>query len=74
MAGRVLLAGSGSAVQDDTVIGNVGMGGQGILPVPIAYNGWVQQWVANCTTSDCNAWKGPGGTWDRSCGDICETA
>ncbi len=42
VAGRVLLAGSGSAVQDDTVIGNVGMGGQGILPVPIAYNGWVQ--------------------------------
>jgi YVTN family beta-propeller protein len=56
--GRVLLAGSASAVQDDTVIGNKGMGGQGVLAVPVAYNGWVQQWVQNCNTKDCKIWKG----------------
>ena len=58
IVGRVLLAGTASAVQDDTVIGNKGMGGQGILPVPVVYNGWVQQWVANCATADCTTWKG----------------
>ena len=57
IAGRVLLAGP-AAVHDDTVIGNAGMGGQGVLPVPVTYNGWVQQWVANCATADCITWKG----------------
>ncbi|MEO8340212.1 MAG: copper oxidase [Nitrospirota bacterium] len=57
IVGRVLLAGS-AAVQDDRVIGNRGMGGQGVLPVPVVYNGWVQQWVQNCATADCNTWKG----------------
>lgn len=58
VVGRVLLAGQASAVQDDTVIGNRGMGGQGVLPVPVVYNGWVQQWVAHCATPDCTSWKG----------------
>lgn len=40
--GRVKLTGSVS-LQDDTVIGNPGMGGQGILPVPVVYHGWVQK-------------------------------
>ncbi|MDH5668807.1 MAG: hypothetical protein OEY86_12415 [Nitrospira sp.] len=60
IVGRVLLAGSPAgkkAVQDDTVIGNPGMGGQGTLAVPNVYNGWVQQWVQNCKTKDCNSWK-----------------
>ncbi len=57
IVGRVLLAGSASAVQDDTVIGNKGMGGQGVLAVPVVYNGWVQQWVENCKGKDCTAWK-----------------
>jgi len=55
IVGRVLLAGTGT---DDTVIGNAGMGGQGVLAVPNVYNGWVQQWVAHCMTADCNTWKG----------------
>ena len=42
IVGRVLLAGPASVKQDDTVKGNKGMGGQGILPVPVIYNGWVQ--------------------------------
>ena len=54
LVGRVLLAGTGT---DDTVIGNPGMGGQGVLAVPNVYNGWVQQWVKNCKSKDCNSWK-----------------
>lgn len=57
IVGRVLVAGTASAVQDDTVIGNPGMGGQGVLAVPIVYNGWVQEWVQNCKGKDCNSWK-----------------
>ena len=44
--------------KDGTVIGNDGMGGQGIMPIPNVYNGWVQQWVNSCTTRDCKTWKG----------------
>jgi YVTN family beta-propeller protein len=62
IVGRVLLVGTGT---DDTVIGNAGMGGQGVLAVPNVYNGWVQQWVANCETPDCTTWKGPGGLTDE---------
>ena len=59
VAGRVLLAGPALAVQDyDRVLGNAGMGGQGVLPVPVVYNGWMQQWVNNCHNKDCNTWKG----------------
>lgn len=54
IVGRVLLTGTGT---DDTVIGNPGMGGQGVLAVPNVYNGWVQQWDQHCTTDDCAAWK-----------------
>ncbi len=28
---------------DDVILGNRGMGGQGVLPVPVIYNGWVQE-------------------------------
>ncbi|MFO0699306.1 MAG: hypothetical protein U0236_08765 [Nitrospira sp.] len=58
IVGRVLVAGTALTVQDDTVIGNAGMGGQGVLAVPNVYNGWVQQWVAHCETPDCTTWKG----------------
>jgi DNA-binding beta-propeller fold protein YncE len=39
LAGSILLAGVGT---DGTVVANSGMGGQGILPIPVVYNGWVQ--------------------------------
>jgi hypothetical protein len=42
IAGRVLLTASPSTAADDRITGNPGMGGQGILPIPVVYNGWVQ--------------------------------
>jgi DNA-binding beta-propeller fold protein YncE len=42
VVGRVLLVGSAATATDDTVVGNRGQGGQGILAVPVPYNGWVQ--------------------------------
>jgi hypothetical protein len=47
IAGRVILVGgSDTTISDDRVDrdfkGLAGMGGQGVLPVPNVYNGWVQ--------------------------------
>jgi DNA-binding beta-propeller fold protein YncE len=44
IAGRVVLvAGTGMTVNDtDGVTAYAGMGGQGVLPIPLVYNGWVQ--------------------------------
>jgi DNA-binding beta-propeller fold protein YncE/plastocyanin len=42
IVGRVLLTTSTKTKTDDTISGNAGMGGQGVLPVPNVYNGWVQ--------------------------------
>jgi DNA-binding beta-propeller fold protein YncE len=44
IAGRVILVAATDDVQsDDEVSAFAGMGGQGVLPVPNAYNGWVQK-------------------------------
>jgi len=42
VAGRVLLDAAKGTKSDDVVTANSGMGGQGVLPVPVVYNGWVQ--------------------------------
>jgi hypothetical protein len=42
-----LLVEDTNTVKDDTITGNSGMGGQGVLPVPNVYNGWVQAMPAN---------------------------
>ncbi|MXS83856.1 copper oxidase [Nitrosomonas oligotropha] len=42
IAGKVGLFAASSTAKDDTITANPGMGGQGILPVPLVYNGWVQ--------------------------------
>jgi DNA-binding beta-propeller fold protein YncE len=45
IVGRILLA-LGPAVDvptDDDVTAYAGMGGQGVLPIPLVYNGWVQK-------------------------------
>jgi DNA-binding beta-propeller fold protein YncE len=43
IVGRVLLTGDAATAIDDTVVGYPGMGGQGVLAIPVPYNGWVQQ-------------------------------
>ena len=44
-AGRVLLVADSGTDTDDAIVDDdyIGMGGQGILPVPVVYNGWVQE-------------------------------
>jgi DNA-binding beta-propeller fold protein YncE len=42
VVGRVLLTATKDTKTDDVVTGNAGMGGQGVLPIPLVYNGWVQ--------------------------------
>ncbi len=42
IAGRVALVASSSTAKDASITGNKGMGGQGVLAIPVVYNGWVQ--------------------------------
>lgn len=42
VAGAVVLA-NDNVPNDDKIAGNKGQGGQGIMPVPNVYNGWVQK-------------------------------
>jgi hypothetical protein len=42
IVGKILLTSVGTTATDDTIVGNRGMGGQGILTIPVVYNGWVQ--------------------------------
>jgi DNA-binding beta-propeller fold protein YncE len=49
IVGRILITGDGSTVVDRTVSGNPGMGGQGVLPIPLVYNGWAQKLPAIAT-------------------------
>ena len=58
IAGRILLTSVGTTAADDTITGNRGMGGQGILTIPVVYNGWVQNlpeaWKILLTTAQQN--------------------
>lgn len=58
IVGRVLLVSVAGTAADANIIGNAGMGGQGLLPIPVVYNGWVQKlpqfWKAQLTPSQRN--------------------
>jgi DNA-binding beta-propeller fold protein YncE len=43
IAGRILVSARPSTLTDDRIVGNIGMGGQGVLAIPVVYNGWVQR-------------------------------
>ncbi|MCI0427434.1 MAG: hypothetical protein L0Z46_05420 [Nitrospiraceae bacterium] len=43
IAGRVVLVADVDTAKDDTPTLYQGMGGQGVLPIPLVYNGWVQK-------------------------------
>jgi hypothetical protein len=42
LVGQLLLAQQPGTVMDGSVTNYAGFGGQGVLPVPLVYNGWVQ--------------------------------
>ncbi len=54
IVGSVLLTATGTTAIDGTVSKYAGMGGQGVLPIPLVYNGWVQnlpeEWAEKLTT------------------------
>lgn len=61
IVGKVGLFSASSTQHDDTVSANPGMGGQGILPIPLVYNGWVQNlpasWSSQLTAAQLNPIK-----------------
>lgn len=58
IAGRILLSPTSSTATDDRIVGNIGMGGQGVLAIPVIYNGWVQRlpqfWKDQLTPAQVN--------------------
>ena len=42
VVGRILLKTQPTTATDDRIVAHDGMGGQGVLAVPVVYNGWVQ--------------------------------
>lgn len=61
IVGSVGLFASNATLKDATISGNAGMGGQGILPIPVVYNGWVQNlpstWSNQLTPAQRNPWQ-----------------
>jgi YVTN family beta-propeller protein len=47
VVGRILLKTQPGTATDDRVVANDGMGGQGVMAVPVVYNGWVQNLPAD---------------------------
>jgi YVTN family beta-propeller protein len=43
VAGQVTLDPTAATKMDGSISGKAGYGGQGVLPIPLVYNGWVQQ-------------------------------
>jgi YVTN family beta-propeller protein len=58
VAGTVGLFSSSRTLTDATITARDGMGGQGILPIPVVYNGWVQKlppsWKRQLTSAQQN--------------------
>jgi plastocyanin len=61
IVGRILLTTTPDTKSDDEVTTNAGMGGQGVLPIPLVYNGWVQKlpqgWKNQLTPKQLNPIK-----------------
>jgi DNA-binding beta-propeller fold protein YncE len=51
IVGQLLTDATSSTATDDTVTDYSGMGGQGVIPIPIAYEGWVEHAPKNATNN-----------------------
>jgi hypothetical protein len=58
VVGRILLTATPTTAKDANITGNAGMGGQGVLAIPVVYNGWVQNlpvvWKSKLTPAQQN--------------------
>lgn len=43
VAGQLVLGGTKDTATDDTLVAHPGVGGQGVLAIPLVYNGWAQE-------------------------------
>ena len=63
IAGRILLTAVGTTATDASITGNRGMGGQGVLPIPLVSNSWVQNlpqaWKDQLTPAQQNPYPLP---------------
>jgi DNA-binding beta-propeller fold protein YncE len=67
IVGRVILVADGATAKDDTPTLYQGMGGQGVLPIPLVYNGWVQKLPAFWCNQLSSAQQSPIGAPVANC-------
>jgi DNA-binding beta-propeller fold protein YncE len=67
IVGRVILVADGATFMDDTPTLHQGMGGQGVLPIPLVYNGWVQKLPAFWCNQLSSAQQSPIGAPVANC-------
>ena len=69
IVGSVLLTATGTTAIDGTISKYPGMGGQGVLPIPVVYNGWVQnlpeEWEERLTHQQKHPFPGHDGHDDH---------
>lgn len=59
VVGKIGLFAKSTTARDDVIATNAGMGGQGILPIPVVYNGWVQNLPADWSNQLTAAQRNP---------------
>ena len=59
VVGKIGLFAKNTTARDDVIATNAGMGGQGILPIPVVYNGWVQNLPADWSNQLTAAQRNP---------------
>jgi DNA-binding beta-propeller fold protein YncE len=52
IVGKLLTEATSDTQTDDTVVQYAGMGGQGVIPIPIAYEGWVEHAPKNAINDE----------------------
>ena len=61
IVGRILMTARAATASDDRIVGHAGMGGRGVLAIPVVYNGWVQNlpavWKNQLTAAQINPVK-----------------
>jgi DNA-binding beta-propeller fold protein YncE len=67
IVGRVILVADGDTARDDAPTQYQGMGGQGVLPIPLVYNGWVQKLPAFWCNQLSSAQQSPIGAPVANC-------
>jgi hypothetical protein len=67
VVGRILSSADDGTKMDGTVTGLAGMGGEGIIAFPLAYDGWVEEAPKNAVNDELTCRQRHPLTWKKAC-------